>query len=212
MAHARGARSAGPTSRRRRTGALASGGGGWSADSGGPPQRHRTAPCLQACRDCHVIQRERPSRFRACPHPQPPGSGPQQPLSGRPGASEADADPYGGRPTRGSTQLLANPLTDRVAIRAGYAPPLGIAMELPGKACTWRWAGHASGHSQGGSGRRGLGQDLQAQVQALVADPSVLAELAVRRGRQPAGDQEHSLPPVLTAEAAPGLRPLHLQP
>jgi hypothetical protein len=66
--------------------------------------------------------------------------------------------------------------------------------------------------TQRGSGRRGLSQESQAQIQALVADPSVLAELAARRRRQPAGNQEHSLPPVLAAEAAPGLRPPLLQP
>jgi hypothetical protein len=46
---------------------------------------------------------------------------------------------------------------------------------------------------QGGSGRRLLGQDLQAQVEALVADPGAPAEFARERSGRPAGDQEGHL-------------------
>jgi hypothetical protein len=63
-----------------------------------------------------------------------------------------------------------------------------------------------------GSGRRHLGQDRQAQVQALVADLSHLAEFASRCRRQRTGDGERHLPGFLAAEAAPDLRTRRLQP
>jgi hypothetical protein len=53
---------------------------------------------------------------------------------------------------------------------------------------------------------RGFGQDLSAQVQALVADPSALAKLARQAPRQPAGDQEHPLPGLLAPETPPDLQ------
>jgi hypothetical protein len=55
-----------------------------------------------------------------------------------------------------------------------------------------------------GAGRRGLDQKVQPQVQALVADPSALAELAAVRLRQPVGGEA----PWLTAlQEVRGCRP-----
>src|SRR5215218_6853255 len=60
-------------------------------------------------------------------------------------------------------------------------------------------------------GRRRLGQDLQAQVPALVADPGQVTEFA-RWHRQPARNQVPRLAGLQAAQAALGLRPLRLQP
>jgi hypothetical protein len=56
-------------------------------------------------------------------------------------------------------------------------------------------------------GSPGLGQDLSAQVQALVADRASWLNLPARRPRKPAGDQEHPLPGLLVARTAPDLQP-----
>jgi hypothetical protein len=66
--------------------------------------------------------------------------------------------------------------------------------------------------TRSGSGRRHLGQDLVARRQALVDDPSLLAELPARRRRQPTGDHAAQLPGPLAAEAAPYQRRPKLTP
>src|SRR5829696_311870 len=111
------------------------------------------------------------------------------------------------QPIQVHTRKLLQPrmpgkVTKRGPLRAGLRPTPPSAASQARLGCHPRWYQRPTGRS---SGRRGLGQDLQAQVPALVADPGQLTEFA-RRHRQAAGDQMPHRPGLQAAEAALGLR------
>jgi hypothetical protein len=90
-----------------------------SRDSGTGPHRPYPPPL----RGCHVIQRERPQPFPACPDPHPPVCGPQRAADGPEGLSWRFGPSLRFERRRGPTPTLAYPAPTR-RLRSCWSCPL----------------------------------------------------------------------------------------